>query len=287
MGLWSWLFGEPDGVRVKQRSAQRRRFSVHVGINDFAGSPENALRGCVNDARNMHRFCVERGYSAREAVTNKWATKDNLLLLIRGLLHRAEPAGDVLISWSSHGTRVADPREADGVVEALVPHDGMLDWPRNLVTAYDLAALLREAEDVRVLLVIDACHSGINPADTGLLTRSVANPHNYRKARSLVSGHEAELPAAPRVTRSIAAPGGEWRRTALLSGAATHETAADAWIDGSYQGALTSALIAVAKRNPGASLYDLHRAALASVAVQYGQTPQLQGPAELTRAEWL
>lgn len=278
MRFFDRLFGS------RTPTTPRRRLTLGVGVNLCLESPANTLRGAVPDAINMRRLLLARGYAANQVpLTDYRATRRACLELIGNTITGLTPDHDLVITWSSHGVQTADPREPDGIVEALCPTDCMMDWPRNLITAYDLAALFRQARDgVRILLIADACHSSPPPSDTGYLTR---NPHPT-KARSLITEHAAH-PTPGQAVRSIAAPGGEWKRTAILTGCASHETSADAFIDGSYQGAMTASLIACAERNSVVELRDLYRAILGSVkSAGFRQTPALQGPECLLRHAW-
>ena len=132
-----------------------RLFSAHIGIN-FAGS-SNALRGCINDAKDLMRAFsgmtaqppdITTEASARIADVRQFIA-ENLALL---------KAGDTLfLSRSSHGTQVPDRDgdEQDGKDEAFVCFG--LDL---LIDDEFRAILSRRAAGSFVVVFDDCCHSG-------------------------------------------------------------------------------------------------------------------------------
>lgn len=293
MGFFGWLrsfFGHDTLEVVADRPApailpsRAKRTTVGVGVNLYADSPENALRGCEPDARNVRRALEGRGWVGGGMLLDGRAPKRKALELVGNAAADLRRGEALLVQWSSHGTHAQDPREPDGIVEAICPHDAMLDWPRNLITAYDLADCLRNVvPGALVVLLVDACHSGVPTADAGRY-RALSNPHP-EKARLLQPPAGVPIPAtigrplrrlSGAVEGQVATP---WTRTVLLSGCESGQTSADAWIEGGYQGAMTHAFLA-ALRAGNRSLAEIHGVMRRSLRADgYSQRPQLEGAA--------
>jgi len=261
-----------------------RRLHVGIGVNRYLDAPRSALRGCVPDPINVRRVLLARGWDGRhDLLLDYAATKRCALERIGNVLADLKAGEQALIQWSSHGTHAPDSREADSLVEALVPTDGMMDYPQNLVTVYDLAALLRGVRDgAAVLVLADACHSGLQAQEAdSYRSLSSFTQEPYRRARYLAPPVALPIGAPVRTfTRGRNQVETSWTRTVLWSGCASHETSADAWIAGGYQGAATAAWIEALKR--GGSLREMH-AYSATVLARGGfsQSPQLLGPRAL------
>jgi len=269
-------------------TAEGRRLTIGVGVNEYLGSPENALRGCVNDSVNVRHELEQRGWEApAELLFDHEATKRRTLEVIGNTCASLRTGDTLLVQWSSHGTRIHDPAEADGLLEAICPTDAMADWPRNLVTVLDLARILREqvAPGALVLLLVDACHSGVRGADAGNYARAL-NPL-YRRARVLLgpvaAGGTRVRGLSGAVTGQVATP---WSRTVLLSGCRSDQVSLDTCIAGEYQGAMTWAFLrALRWTRSERTLRELHVHMRQILTAQgYAQEPQLLGsPPQLER----
>lgn len=123
----------------------------------LAAGTKAALKGCVNDVKNMQRMLTENfGFppknikvlvdvGAGEKPTGK-AIKQNLRKIVKSCV-----SGDVLfIHFSGHGTQVADKDgdDADNKDEAIVPTD------LNIITDDDLKRILGKLPpNVRLTMV--------------------------------------------------------------------------------------------------------------------------------------
>jgi len=146
--------------------------SIHVGLNNVDanhyGGWSGHLQACEADAGDMARVAGERGFDST-TISTADATADAVTSAIRDAAGRLE-AGDILfLTYSGHGGQVPDTNgdEPDQLDETWVLFD------RQLVDdeLYDLWSQF--AEDTRILVFSDSCHSG--SVDRGIFEAAV--PH--------------------------------------------------------------------------------------------------------------
>jgi hypothetical protein len=195
-----------------------------IGIN-YNGTPYQ-LAGCINDANNLRNVLVGKyGFSNFNVnlLTDNTVikpTRDNILNNIRAMLQGAQ-SGDVLfLSFSGHGTNVADRNsdEKDKRDEVLVGCD------MKSIVDDELKQLLMTFLKPTVTLIVlsDSCFSGTvfdlkyQYMDTQYNTQFINNG------------------------QSAATPG----TVVLISGCQDNQYSADAYINNTSQGAMTWAFLA-------------------------------------------
>lgn len=144
------------------------KWALIIGISKFQ-KPEVNLKYSAKDAQDLRDFLVKEANFAADHVkllVDEQATKSNVLAEIgdKWLPHVARPNDLVLIFVSSHGS----PSKVDlEGLNYLVMHD---TDPNSLYATglplQDLAAAIKQRVHAnRVVLIVDACHSGAaNPA---------------------------------------------------------------------------------------------------------------------------
>lgn len=161
------------------------RHSLSLGVNapdpHHYGPRVRPLRSAERDAEDWGRFLAGRGWDA-STVTGQQATTGRLTSWVEATAARPD-ASHVVITWSGHGTQTSyrdrppGAGEPDASDELLVMHD-------RLFLDDELVALMSLfGPGVRVVLVLDCCHSGglrhILPTESdrleqaGLLVRRV------------------------------------------------------------------------------------------------------------------
>jgi hypothetical protein len=251
------------------------RKALLVGLNRYP-DPENALRGCLNDVKQMSRmledhFGFDRTGDVR-TLTDHQATTDAIRRGLAWLVGGAA-AGDVLVfHYSGHGSQVPDRDgdEDDGLDEIICPYD--LDWDHPF-SDDDLRSIVDPLPaGVNLTVVLDCCHSGTGlrrPAVTAGRARCLAPP--ARLART-------DMPQRRRFGRAAADRG-----AVLIAACADGQVSADAWIEGAYHGALTWYLCEAAAASRYKTSYSRlvldvrHRIRKAG----YEQVPQLEGQPSL------
>ena len=162
-------------------------YAVCVGVNEYDTSyipSKNWLDGCVKDAKNISAAIVERGEWEEANVTvltNSFATKVAIRGAVTNIAAIAKSGDTFLFSHSSHGYSYADDDGNYTVDTGICAYDDDYeDWE----LAADLAQF---ASGVKVVVMVDACHSG------GLFKQSkksarVANSKTKAKASASSAG---------------------------------------------------------------------------------------------------
>jgi hypothetical protein len=260
-----------------------------IGINRYR-IPGADLRGCVNDVKNMRQVLIEHyGFKTADIteLIDFAATKKAMQSAIRKLVLTARKGDILLLHYSGHGSNVPDEDgdEADRRDEILCPTD--LDWKAPLTDDWLRVTLNRLRKGVSLTVVMDCCHSGTNtrvilPPDAEAIPRYLPNPWDImaeesgRKLRGKVTG---QLRVSARATRARRDVVNADVREILITGCRDNQTSADAFIGGSYNGALTYCLVQTIHDAKGAISYrDLHRGTAERLRkTKFDQVPQLEG----------
>jgi hypothetical protein len=249
-----------------------------IGLN-YSGS-QNALRGCVNDARDWLAHFGPICASATPLIEQE-ATKVNILAEIAKVLGKLADGDTAIITYSGHGTYIPDQSgdETDRRDEALCPWD----MQRNLLLDDELRdALSKRAQGSRVLLVTDCCHSGTMTRDAVIVDSplEVDQPRFvdfYTLSTQMCLTALDRIHAQARASRSARDQGGltHW------AGCKDNEVSYDATIGGKPCGAFTDSALRILAKAKGST--GLNSAAVqASMekflpSQRYPQTPQFSG----------
>jgi hypothetical protein len=257
-----------------------------VGLNRYP-DPENTLRGCINDVRQVNDLLYSRfGFAADGAIrllTDARATTAAIVDRLHWLLDGAR-AGDVRVfHYSGHGSQVPDrhgDEVDDGLDEIICPYD--LNWD-DPFTDDDLYAVVKDLPaGVNLTVVLDCCHSG-----TGLRDADGAASRARGRWISAPPAHSRPRRADAAVRRfgSRAAQ----RGAILIAGCRSDQVSADAYIDGDYHGALTYFLCKAIAASPNGLTYRelIEQVRRALRENRFEQVPQLEGPAAMLRGQVL
>jgi hypothetical protein len=294
-----------------------------VGINNFT-RPQWALRGCVNDATAMQRLLkTYYGFRQRDirVLQDRTATKVGIHEGLNWLL--SEYAGDGsdvrVFHFSSHGTQVEDQNrdEWERFDEVIVPHDHDWDDPFRDDELWEHFKGI--PENVNFTFIADCCHSGniqkaafdiefrprflYPPVDVDDRIRDLQQERDdelkvYQAAQmaQMLQGVPPELWAAKmeeflRLTEEqfkqsefAIVP---FERHFLLAACESRQTAADAHIEGTWQGAMTWGLSKAIVESNGDLTYDELIARAGANLQNYDQRPQLECPTELRTKKFL
>lgn len=151
------------------------KWAFVVGISKFRDARLN-LKYPDKDAQDFYNYLVKDGQFAADHVVllkNEQATRANVLAVLgdKWLPRLANPDDLVVIFMSTHGS----PADADvGGVNYLLAHDTDLDC--LYATGIPLQDLMRiikaRVHCDRVVIILDACHSGAANTDTKGLSRA-------------------------------------------------------------------------------------------------------------------
>jgi len=258
-----------------------------IGINRYR-IPGADLRGCVNDVKNMRAVLTRYyGFARRDVklLTDFAATTAAMKARIQALVRGARKGDVLLLHYSGHGANVPDKNgdEADRRDEILCPTD--LDWKKPLLDDWLRRTFDRLPAGVHLTVIMDCCHSGTNtrlllPRDAPVIPRYLPNPWDMmavesgRRLRGKVVG-SLHAPSKARGRRDIVDTD---IPEVLITGCRDTQTSADAYIGGSYNGALTYSLVQTIKEGKGRLTYrQLHEGAMKRLRRgRFDQVPQLE-----------
>lgn len=163
--------------------------SLHIGLNGVDpskyGGWDGHLIACENDARDMDQLAREAGLQDRTTLLTSDATAGN----VTGELCRAAgvlAGGDLFIfTYSGHGGQVPDINgpedEPDRLDETLIFYD------REYIDDELFKEFEGFAEGVRILALLDSCHSG-----TGIKVREILTPEAMQEQFQTTDPNEVE-----------------------------------------------------------------------------------------------
>ena len=218
--------------KVKARKINEIRKGLLIGIN-YVGTG-NALNGCINDTQNLAKFMIQNNYLTRGEMTfmtdydsgELYPTKANIIRQFKKIVKFANSHPDdqilLFIAYSGHGTYLRDDNgdEADRRDEALCPVDcDKNGYIRDDYIKIEFADKL--PSNCRLFMMIDACHSGT--------MMDFKYSYEFGRRDTTVNVHNDTDTECTAV---------------MISGCHDRQTSADAFIAGTYQGAMTAAFIA-------------------------------------------
>lgn len=272
------------------------RLALCVGLNEFANLPRsNWLNGCVNDALEFGALLAS-GYGFADpeitVLTDAQATRAEVMGRLEEAMARLRSGelGQLVFTLSSHGTQVPDEDgdEQDQMDEAFVTYDMAQrgdQWdPSTLIIDDDLHRLFDDPPTpARIDVVLDTCHSG-----TGLRVMDLLPGRTPRFVPPpTVPGLEAAAAARSRTARELFKASPAARRPVLFAACRPDQTAADAHINGRYNGAFSRYLIDELTGGGPRSRSDLLNAVRAGLqAGRFDQEAQLEGQDTAMVSAW-
>ncbi|MGV8963284.1 MAG: caspase family protein [Candidatus Saccharimonadaceae bacterium] len=139
------------------------KYALVVGINDYTLQNSDSLSFCVADANSIYQILIDAMGLERENIillTDKQATRRNILSSLAYLLSNATLGDTVLFSYSGHGSifPATDSPENTRFYQSIIPYSG--DW----IYDFRLYEMAKEAgfnpNEVNFTCFMDTCHSG-------------------------------------------------------------------------------------------------------------------------------
>lgn len=161
-------FGQNANMQFQYSNCTGKKKALLVGIN-YTGT-SNALRGCINDVKNMSNFIVQYwGYKWEDIViltddqtaNARRPTKDNIIRAMQWLVKDARPNDSLVFHYSGHGgvTKDLDGDEESGFDDVIYP----LDFQTNgHIVDDDMHDIMVKQlpPGCRLTALYDSCHSG-------------------------------------------------------------------------------------------------------------------------------
>jgi hypothetical protein len=258
-----------------------------VGVNKYK-LPGSNLQGCVNDATNVRDVLLKyHGFAVKDirVLVDDRATKKAILDRLNWLVKGAKSGDRLLFHFSGHGSQIRD-RDGDELKdqldEIICPHD--MDWDGTYIVDDDLKAVFSTIPTgIHLEVLLDSCHSGSGTRETVEATAGLTAPGSHPVRQRFLPPpmdilcrqlDEDDLP----LTRMLKSTNPT--NHALFSGCRDNQTSADAYINGTYNGAFTYYFCKHIRDAQGlitrAELLKRLRASLKHE--NYDQVPQLECP---------
>lgn len=266
-----------------------------VGINKFKFLPQSSwLQGCVNDAEDLATLLQAKyGFADGEltVLRDAKATKKAVMAELNRIMDLAVAGktDHVVFTFSSHGTQIPDTSgdEADRLDEAFACYDinntGDAWDPGTVISDDELFTLFSRLPDgVLMDVVLDTCHSGTGLKSLDLLPGRRPRFLPAPTARAVIASENNDT----RVLRDLVKTG-KAAKPVLMAACRSDQTAADALIDGRYNGAFTYHFVKSLQSDGTAGRADVLK--LVSKGLKAGgfdQVAQLEGSTAARKAAW-
>jgi hypothetical protein len=249
-----------------------------VGINAYP-NPSNNLRGCINDIVDMEYFIASKNkvYPKENirTLTDSSATKKNILSALNWLLLGANAGDQILFQYSGHGAQIQSKSHAiekDGLDEIICPYDFRgEEAAETAISDKEFAKIFAKIpQGVHFVWISDSCHSEDLSRKHEFVTDTRFRRFNYKDSTQQT---EAIAPIASLGSAHSPLHG------ALLSGCASHQLSADAYINNRFNGAFTHYLIKnLSLYGQDASMQDIVKYVnIDLMENDYDQNPQIEG----------
>jgi metacaspase-1 len=262
------------------------RKALCVGINDYQNFPDAALKGCVNDANDMTGILKDfMGFEDADitVLTDEAATKANIMDGLKAMvdLARKGKCGNIVLSMSSYGTQVFDPKgdeTTDHVDEALCPYDLASSgdhWDyEHVIADYELHDLFMQLpSNVVFEIYLDTCHSG---AGLNALDLVLDRKPRFMPQPSITALKDMKNKKSRGISRLFLDQG--ITQHIIWTGCRSDQVGSEANIDGTWHGVFTNYFCKEMRecRNEHTRGEILKRVRKDLADGNYPQTPQLE-----------
>lgn len=202
---------------LKTQSKKITKKALLIGCNYL--NTEYQLSGCINDVSNLETLLKTLNFSVQTMtdLTEKKPIKTNILTEFTNILKNSSAGDTIFFSFSGHGSQINDKNkdEKDNLDELIFTLDAqyIVDDDLNKIIKTNLK------KKVKLIALFDCCHSG---TVLDLKYQYLGNGN-----RNTVNSNYTDT-----VSNVI-----------MISGSLDTQTSADAFINKTYQGAMTWAFI--------------------------------------------
>ncbi len=253
-----------------------------VGINSYPNA-SNHLRGCINDIVDMEYFIASKNkvYPKENirTLTDSRATKKGILTALNWLLLGASAGDQILFQYSGHGAQIPSNSpsiEKDGLDEIICPYDfSGEDAAETAISDKEFANIFAKIpKGVHFVWISDSCHSE-DLSRKHEIVGAIATDTRFRRFNHKNSTQQTDAVATIASPVSVHSP----LHGALLSGCASHQLSADAYINNRFNGAFTHYLIKnLSLYGQDASMQEIVKYVnIDLMENEYDQNPQSEG----------
>jgi formylglycine-generating enzyme required for sulfatase activity/uncharacterized caspase-like protein len=164
---------EPRGIMVSPSTGVTvgTIWGVFVGVSQYE-TPQLNLRYADKDAKALHGFFTDHFQGTVPddhflVLLNQEVTRGNFLRTVGEVLRRAQPEDVIVISLAMHGLL-----DATGQDLFFLTYDTDPNLPEAQgISRYDLLRQIDRSKARKILLLLDACHTGAFAASKSMLAR--------------------------------------------------------------------------------------------------------------------
>lgn len=139
-------------------------YSLHVAVNQpdpaHYGPNLRPLHACLNDADNMAQLAAHAQFQKIEKLHDQEATYTNVIGQLNAYAQQAKAGDLVFISYSGHGSQIPVIHPGDNSGEDDHLDETWCLYDTQLIDTELYHALTKFEKDVRILVLLDSCHSG-------------------------------------------------------------------------------------------------------------------------------
>ncbi|WP_081239140.1 caspase family protein [Streptomyces viridosporus] len=163
--------------------------SLHIGLNRVDPARYDGWNGkliaCENDARDMDELAEKTGIEDRVTLLTAQATVDNVTAELRKAARLLAPGDFLLFTYSGHGGQVPDLNGPEDEPDRL--DETMCLFDREYIDDELYKEFESFAEGVRILCLLDCCHSG-----SGIRVREILTPEAMEEQFQTTDPHQVE-----------------------------------------------------------------------------------------------
>lgn len=144
-----------------------KKRALLIGLN-YAGT-RSALRGCINDVKNLKDLLTLKGFTDiitmtdnQHALLPHYPTKANMMREIKNLVSQMKPGDFSVLSYSGHGTTkiCTEGEEPSGEDQVLVPADAVNDPSKYIIDDELYEIVSKVVAGATMFIICDSCFSG-------------------------------------------------------------------------------------------------------------------------------
>lgn len=169
----------------------RNRWAFLVGINDYADKAFSTLKFCVNDVLELEQLLKNLGYtvvSLHDNVIHERLkpTRDNVEAELTQLCRVVAPDDLLLVHFACHGMLVNEK-------PVFITHETRKSiLEQKALPLSEVELKIRESKARRVILTIDACHSGVEIGREPGNSEFIWNTYELAEGFALIAASTAQ-----------------------------------------------------------------------------------------------
>lgn len=176
------------------------RWAFLVGINRYVDPSFGTLKYCVNDVLALADILKQLGYEVvclhdeLDRDNHLFPTRDNVEAQLRQLCSVVQPDDLLWVHFACHGTRVEkEPNKKEPVLITRDTRQDLLET--RALSLAEVEKHIRYSKARKLILTLDACHSGIETGRDLTDTEFIHNAYELSEGFALIAASTAQQKA--------------------------------------------------------------------------------------------